>query len=506
MAKKPLEIDMCAGSQLRDTQGEMLAIEGADISDLLNGKGRLNDNHGKGFFNSIGRVTSAKKIFKAEDCEDDRQKYYWEKVKSPYLYVRGFLYDDEDHPNAKAAAAILRNIHKADVPLKIKASVEGGVVSRGLKDPTLLAQTKIHSVALTFTPANNATLVEPISLDKSNYDEEADRLLIKSVMHLAEVNVPNFRAVEKIASAAKIAGNLRRIRNLVKTMKSDDMEKGIKGNIAGAAMMGASMLAPTPTAKEPPQPVQQESVQPKVDHGKFISAIKSSNPFLYALAQQESSGGKNLNHKTMNTGQHNGMTAGGPWGLMPKTAAYILKNNPMLAEKYPDIASAAEDVDKNHLVITKAMNEKPGLALDFASALVGHLKKIHKGDPNKVFHSWYHGLKGTSNAVRNGEDLNQNDYVKGVKRFYQEPKKRSPAQKKMKKALTAGYGGASAPTSRVGGTVMMSESLEKPKGFKYITCDHCGKEQIYAKHQVKCRHNDCGKAFSFEKLSKLITK
>ena len=60
MARKPLEIDMIAGSELRDTQGEILSIEGADISDLK----RLNDNHGGGFFNSIGRVTLAKKIFK----------------------------------------------------------------------------------------------------------------------------------------------------------------------------------------------------------------------------------------------------------------------------------------------------------------------------------------------------------------------------------------------------------------------------------------------------------
>ncbi len=214
MAKKPLEIDMIAGSQLRDTQGEMLSVEGADISDLEAGKGRLNDNHGKGFFNAIGRVTGAKKIFKEEDCEGERQKYYWEKVKAPFIYVRGVLYDDEEHPNAKAAAAILRNIHRADVPLKLKASVEGGVVSRGLKDPALLARTKIHSIALTFTPANNATLVEPISLGKS-HDAEADMLLIKSVMHLAQTNVPSFRHIARDASASKVRSNLQRIADMI---------------------------------------------------------------------------------------------------------------------------------------------------------------------------------------------------------------------------------------------------------------------------------------------------
>src|ERR1035437_1753241 len=189
MAKKPLEVDMCAGSQLRDTQGEMLSVEGADISELEAGRGKLNDNHGKGFFNSVGRITSAKKIFKEEDCEDDRQRYYWNKVKTPYLYCRGQLYDDEDHPNAKAAAAILRNVHKTDCPLRLRASVEGGVIARGISDPTLLARTKIHSVALTFVPANNSTLVEPLNLNKSSYDQDADMELIRSVIHLAETNV-----------------------------------------------------------------------------------------------------------------------------------------------------------------------------------------------------------------------------------------------------------------------------------------------------------------------------
>lgn len=217
MSKKPLEIDMIAGSQLRDSQGEMLNVEGADISELENGNGRLNDNHGQGFYNSIGRVTFAKKIFKQDDCTDDRQKYYWEKVKSPYIYVKGVLYDDEEHPNARAAAAILRNIHKSDTPLKIKSSVEGGVQARGIKDPTLLARTKIHSVALTFIPANQATLVEPIGLDKS-IDISGDENLIKSVQHLAKQHVPSFRQVERNISAEKIKDNIEKIRNLAKTM------------------------------------------------------------------------------------------------------------------------------------------------------------------------------------------------------------------------------------------------------------------------------------------------
>lgn len=321
--KKPLEIDMIAGSQLRDTQGEMLSVEGADISDLVAGRGRFNDNHGRGFYNSIGRVTYAKKIFKVEDCEDDRQRYYWDKVKAPYIFVRGYLYDDEDHPNARAAAAILRNIHKSDAALKIKASVEGGVISRGVSDQSLLARTKIHSVALTFTPANNATLVEPTSLDKSTYDEAADMELIKSVAHLAETNVPSFRHITRHASAGRILNNIEAIKEL-------------------AAELG-----------------------------------------------------------------------------IPESDLPI--------------------PDKNQL-IKQAVEAK----------IANNVKKINE----------------------------------------------------LTKALMAGYGGAGAPTSRAGGSVLQSESLEDGRSLKYIGCDDCGKEQVYSKYQVKCRH--CNKSFPLEKLYGLI--
>jgi hypothetical protein len=216
-----LWIDMCAGSELKDTQGETLSVEGADIEDLQSGKGRLNDNHGKGFFNSLGRVTEAKKIFKSEDCDNERHKYYWEKIKAPFIYAKGYLFSDEDHPNAKAAAAILRNIHREDAPLVMKASVEGGVVARGTSDPSRLARTKIHSVALTFTPANNATLVEPINLNKNITDWEEDKQLIKSVMHLAETNVPSFRHIQRHASANSIIDNISKIKEISEKLGID---------------------------------------------------------------------------------------------------------------------------------------------------------------------------------------------------------------------------------------------------------------------------------------------
>lgn len=215
MSKKEdvLWIDGAVGSQLRDTQGETLSVEGADISELEAGKGRWNADHGKGFYNSLGRITGAKKIFGPEDCDNERHEYYWEKIKAPFIYAKGYLYED-DHPHAKAAAAIIRNIHKTDSPLKMKASVEGGVIARGIKDSNLLARTRINQVALTFVPANNATLIECTNLDKSSYDQKADYELMKSFQHLAidADKVPSFKQVKRSMSAHKIISNIEEIK------------------------------------------------------------------------------------------------------------------------------------------------------------------------------------------------------------------------------------------------------------------------------------------------------
>jgi ribosomal protein L37E len=560
VAKKPLEIDMIAGSQLRDTQGEMLSVEGADISELQAGRGRLNDNHGKGFFNAIGRITGAKKVFKAEDATTDREKYYWEKVKAPFIFVKGYLYDDEDHPNARAAAAILRNIHKADTPLQLKASVEGGVVARGISDPSLLARTKIHSVALTFTPANNNTLVEPTSMKKSQHDEAHDMLLIKSVLHLAETNVPSFRHIARDASATKVQhnlvklvelmkdlgiegditipskkqilekalkqkihSNLEQIREQVVTLKQDELEKaGIKNAIAAAGMGAAMAMAPSATnvaSDTASQPAAQAAVA-KPTHESMYADVAKKYPLLGAIGAVESQGGKNLKHPTMNgetldkfygigggkgKSMHEGMTAGGAYGMMPLSAAFAIQKDTELAKKYPKLVEAAKDVKKNHMAFTDALNSDPQADADFAESLFNRNKGKTRSD-EQLAYSWLHGLKGSWNQYKHGgkNSFKENKYVKDVLAQYakQHPQniERKPA---LSKAMTAGYGGGGSPTSLSGGGVMQAESLDQGRpSLKYISCDNCGKEQVHAKHQVKCR--ECGHGMSFEKLYSAI--
>lgn len=400
---KPLWIDGILGSQLRDTQGEMLSIEGADISELEAGRGRWNDNHGRGSWNCLGRITSAKKIFKAEDCDNDRQRYYWEKIKAPYIYGTGYLFNDEDHQNAKACAAILRNIHKTDSPLKLKLSVEGGVVSRGISDPTLLARTKVHSCAITFVPANQATLVEPLNLDKSISSYEEDLVLIKSVLHLAETNVPSFRHIVRDASAERIENNVNEIM----------MALGAEDRLA----------------------LKQE-------------LIKNS--------------------------------------LESKITENIIRIH--------ELVKGVPGPDEHHYNIKQGYTGN-----DAKKAQINAVKQM-------MHNKWHQNFKKRNPDERLSHHEKYPPLSPQFKHIFPDDAQEKltyTKAKAMEKALTAGYGGAGAPGGLSGGGVMQGESLG-PKQLSFITCDDCGKEQVYGKFQVKCR--DCGKAFSMAKLEKFFHK
>ena len=55
------KFDAVAASELRDTQGEILDVKGADISELLAGRGIVNDNHSNKLPDVVGRITVLKR-------------------------------------------------------------------------------------------------------------------------------------------------------------------------------------------------------------------------------------------------------------------------------------------------------------------------------------------------------------------------------------------------------------------------------------------------------------
>lgn len=160
-SSKGMIIDGIAASEAIDTSGEVLEVKGADISDLENGLGVLNYEHrkdsdaGASANDIVGAITYARKIFSAEDCEDERQERYWKECQLPFIYIKAELFDADGHPGAQALAAVIRFYNRRKMPILVRFSVEGSTIDR---DGNKLKKTIARRVAATVKPANRSCI------------------------------------------------------------------------------------------------------------------------------------------------------------------------------------------------------------------------------------------------------------------------------------------------------------------------------------------------------------
>lgn len=161
-------LDGVFASSAIDTSGESIDIHGADISSL-NDDGYVNSEHlnpdHKQFIEKgkeedgqwgtiVGRIIFAKKIFSEQDCESERELYLWEQLKLPFIYGGVELFDNENHENAKALAAIITHYHNRNLPVMVRYSIEGSTLSR---NGNLLTETICRRVAMTTKPCNKSS-------------------------------------------------------------------------------------------------------------------------------------------------------------------------------------------------------------------------------------------------------------------------------------------------------------------------------------------------------------
>lgn len=116
------------------------------------------------------------------------------------------------------------------------------------------------------------------------------------------------------------------------------------------------------------------------------------SPDLQKIAQIESSGGQNKNHETTKVGLNAGDTAGGSTGMMPIMAQEILKKNPELAKKYPELTTT------NHDDITSAINNNPAMESELANAHWDRLNKVFSGDTARMAYAWRNGITAAKKA------------------------------------------------------------------------------------------------------------
>jgi len=140
-----------AAAQNSDNSGETILIDNIDTSKMR----ILNDEHGESAYSMIGAVEFHKKIHSLQECADDYERRCWDHAKVPFLYVRGELADMTEHPNAKAAAALLEFCTaRPDLPLRVGLSIEGGILERSGEDNKTLSKTLATGASFTIKPCN----------------------------------------------------------------------------------------------------------------------------------------------------------------------------------------------------------------------------------------------------------------------------------------------------------------------------------------------------------------
>jgi hypothetical protein len=158
-------IEGVASTMAKDQQGEILDLDGADISALEEGRGFVNSDHSGRFEHLVGRVIQAKKIRVLADCETPAQVKYFNDLKKPFLWTKLELWDGHGHKEADAIGSIYKFYGNKGEEPPVKLSVEGKTLERS--NNGILKRTMIKGVAMTVHPANRTTRTDVVGIVKS---------------------------------------------------------------------------------------------------------------------------------------------------------------------------------------------------------------------------------------------------------------------------------------------------------------------------------------------------
>jgi GGDEF domain-containing protein len=233
-------LDGILGSEAIDSTGEVLDVKGADISDVDKGTLLLNWEHlpgEKGASTIVGIVLAAKKIYQRSDCENDRQRMYWDDVKLPFIYGVARLYDGAGHEEAKRIAAIIRDHVANNEPIVCRYSVEGATLK---KEDNRLKESLVRRVAITIKPANRTAvsgLIEdpnaPDGFEKKHVKQKVRDLLDFSDTNKSEFVDPLF---QQLGHASDIVCNPMVEEGLAKTYTAGTASAAPGSLVGGAAL------------------------------------------------------------------------------------------------------------------------------------------------------------------------------------------------------------------------------------------------------------------------------
>lgn len=154
-----MKIRGVASSEAIDSSSEILKLSGCDISSIADGTAYLNfehEGHKDQGENIVGKMTYAKKIYTAQDCDTEIQLKFLKQLSNiPYLYFEGDLFPN--HPGAVCIEAIMRYSKARGIPMEIGTSVEGAKVEN---EGNVLTRTLIRGLAITIKPCNKQAFAQ----------------------------------------------------------------------------------------------------------------------------------------------------------------------------------------------------------------------------------------------------------------------------------------------------------------------------------------------------------
>jgi len=253
-----------AASEHLDSSGERIIVDGIDVSSLTK-DGVFNYEHKNDTPSQIvGKILQAKKILKKEDCETEAQKYFWDKVKCPYLYVAGELFDHVGHSAAEDVAAMLKydkGLNKDETKALINFSIEGSTLK---KEGSVIHKCIGRKVTITITPCNKMAFAE-------HMEEPTDK--------------------SKTMGSKKIAKDI-----LSKFKKSEQIEVEMLQKAAGEYM---TQLANVKGVKQPKSPTRDYTkIGPSMGQQRPGKEIKPKREFTQTNAPDKLRVGDRIKHTT----------------------------------------------------------------------------------------------------------------------------------------------------------------------------------------------------------------
>jgi hypothetical protein len=202
-------------SEAIDSSGEILSIEGLDISSL-EVSGTLNYDHKNDLpSHTVGKILKAKKIFRESDCENPSQLKFWNQIKVPYLWTLAELFDSVGHTEAMNIAAMLRYDSEAkesgkyteDTANLINFSVEGAKLQ---KEGNIITKSIARKLSITINPCNKIAEAEIYNpeMDKKQANKPKSTLPSLSLIK-NEVSVEIFEDGEPMAKMGQLIGHTR---------------------------------------------------------------------------------------------------------------------------------------------------------------------------------------------------------------------------------------------------------------------------------------------------------